>query len=124
MVKVVPDASLSTKTRPPWASAQPRTSASPRPQPRRSPVCTARAKGLPFHPLAAALAKRFEWLRGDGLISDVELVAAARAFLAATYSTAHFETITHGGPPKGRRGHVAALVEVFWKGFAPARKQR
>ena len=77
-------------------------------------------RGMAFHPLVAGLVTRFERLRSDGLIADVDAASSARAFLALVHSAVFFELMMSHGKPRGAHGSpVAALVEVLWEGLAP-----
>jgi AcrR family transcriptional regulator len=79
---------------------------------------------LPFHALVSALAERFQRLRDDGLLGNVDPSASARVFLATVHSAAILEITAHGGPHRGHKGQVDALVDVLWIGFAPIRSGR
>jgi AcrR family transcriptional regulator len=81
-------------------------------------------RGTTFHPLVAALVARFERLRDDGLVANVEPAASAQALLGLVHSAVFFELMAHG-KAKGRRvSHVEALVRVLWKGLAPSQTLR
>ncbi len=76
-------------------------------------------RGMAFHPLVAALVARFERLRSDGLVADVDPASSARAFLSLVHSAVFFELMAHGGPRGPHASPVSALVEVLWEGLAP-----
>lgn len=74
---------------------------------------------LAFRPLLSGLEDRFRRLRDDGLMGDVDPVAAARTFLAAVHASALFQAMAHGSGHGPQQAHIEALVDVFWVGLAP-----
>ncbi len=77
-------------------------------------------RGLAFHPLVAGLVARFERLRSDGLVADVDATSSARSLLALVHSAVFFELMmSHGKPRSGHGASVSALVDVLWEGLAP-----
>jgi AcrR family transcriptional regulator len=79
-------------------------------------------RGMAFHPLVAALVARFERLRDDGLVAEVDPAAAARAFLAMVHSAVFFELMAHGNRAAGHGSGLEALLQVLWQGLAPPRR--
>ena len=77
-------------------------------------------RGMALLPLVEALVARFERLRSDGLICEVDAMASARAFLALVHSAVFFELMTHGRPHSPHASPIKALVGVLWQGLAPA----
>ncbi|HET9983946.1 MAG TPA: TetR/AcrR family transcriptional regulator [Longimicrobiales bacterium] len=72
-----------------------------------------------FRPLLSGLEDRFRRLRDDGLVGDVDPVAAARTFLAAVHAAALFQAMAHGSGHGPQHAHIEALVNVLWVGLAP-----
>jgi hypothetical protein len=78
---------------------------------------------LAFHPLLTAVTQRFERLRNDGLVADLDPSASAHAFLATAHAAALAELLGHSGKRRSTQ-QLDALLQVLWRGLAPASHDR